>query len=178
MSAEAFGMMAIICYSLAAVLVVIAIILYFVQHIRSVRDDLTGRTAQRAIAELREGTANRSKFFGGEERGAAAKGQGKRRRGMQEVPSGSLRLRHFSNEDDIRTTDLDEDACSTTMLASHDADQDAMPTSLLGSNGTNIRDGLEQDGQSTTMLGSSAPAQEDAFSTTLLDKENARGGAR
>ncbi|KFI45537.1 hypothetical protein GA0061078_1219 [Bifidobacterium bohemicum] len=49
-----FKIAAVILFSLAAVCVLVSLILYFAWHIRQIRDDLTGKTAQRRIAELRK----------------------------------------------------------------------------------------------------------------------------
>ncbi len=178
MSAAAFGLTAIICYSLAAVCVAIAVILFFVLHIRDVCDDLTGRTAQRAIAQLRSGSSNRSKFFGGEERGAAAKNAGKRRSSLQKDSSGSLKLRHFSNEDNIPTAHMDEDAAATTMLGAQADEADAMPTTMLGAADGTVEAPCSEDDMATTMLSASGADPEDSLSTTMLSAPGGKGGAR
>lgn len=144
MGANTWGVLAVVGYATAAVLAAIAVILFFTLHIRSVRDDLTGRTAQRAIASLRDGKASRSRFFGGEERGSAAR-QGARVRAAAQgaSDSGSLKLRRYSSNDEVATGQVEEEECSTT---------------LLGRGATQATDAMAGDEQGTTMLGEAQPA--------------------
>lgn len=108
MSTEAFGMLAVIAYSLAAVFAVVAVIVFFTQHIRQVHDDLTGRTAQRAIADLRSGSVSRSKFFEVADDSTSVAEQSRKGRdvlsGGDEVQpdSGSLKLRKVSKRKETR----------------------------------------------------------------------------
>lgn len=108
MSTEAFGMLAVIAYSLAAVFAVVAVIVFFTQHIRQVHDDLTGRTAQRAIADLRSGSVSRSKFFEVADDSTSVAEQSRKGRdvlsGGDDVQpdSGSLKLRKVSKRKETR----------------------------------------------------------------------------
>ena len=159
MTADAYGMMALISYSLAGVCAVLTVIFFFVKHIRQVGDDLTGRTAERAIADLRQGKGNRSRFFGGEERSVSG---GSRNAHASRVDkhdtNGSLKLRRFS-ADDVETTAIpDEEAESgTTLLAG--AGEGSATTLLAGSASSD-----ETSAESSTTLLSDAVES----STTLL----------
>ncbi|WEV73619.1 hypothetical protein OZX74_06795 [Bifidobacterium sp. ESL0798] len=48
-----FKITAVVLFSLAVVCAIVAVILYFAWNIRAIRDTLTGKTAERRIAELR-----------------------------------------------------------------------------------------------------------------------------
>lgn len=50
---QTYTIVAIVGFSLAALLILIALIMFFTLHIKQVRDDLTGKTATRSIAEIR-----------------------------------------------------------------------------------------------------------------------------
>ncbi len=55
-TANALGVASSAFLALAVVLAVVAVILYFVLRIRDVRNELTGKTAERAIAQMRSTT--------------------------------------------------------------------------------------------------------------------------
>ena len=55
MTEESFGLIATIGFTCAFVCAVVAIVMFFVLHIREVRDELTGASARRSIAQMREG---------------------------------------------------------------------------------------------------------------------------
>ena len=55
-----FGMIATLGYSFAAVFTLLAVVYYFLRHVRAVRDEMTGKTAQREIADIRSGRRGRS----------------------------------------------------------------------------------------------------------------------
>ena len=68
---QTYTIMAVAGFSLAAVFAVAAVALFFALRIREVRDDLTGRTAARSIAEIRSRAKTRKRPAP-----AAAKGLG------------------------------------------------------------------------------------------------------
>ena len=55
MSAQTFAAIEVAGYALAAVLLMVTVIYFFTRHVRAVHDELTGKTARDAIAELRAG---------------------------------------------------------------------------------------------------------------------------
>lgn len=61
MSAEVLQMISIIAYVLAGILGITAVILFFKLNVRAIIDDLSGKTAERQIRELRE-TNHRSEI--------------------------------------------------------------------------------------------------------------------
>lgn len=139
MTAEAFGMMATVGYALAAVFAALSVAIYITQHIKQVRDDLTGRTAERAIARLRDGSASRSRFFGGESRAASSKDAAARRAPGE--GSGSLRLRRV---------DVGAPEKPTGAVAAEEA-----ATTMLSSSGT---DAIGEAESATTLLSPAADA--------------------
>ena len=156
MSAYAYGMLAVISPSLAGVCAVLTAIFFFAKNIRGVHDDLTGRTAERAIAELRRGKGSRSRFFGGEDGSAKAGRSARSSRASKHDTSGSLRLRRFS-ADDISTTEMEsaENEAGTTMLVAANANTgDEAATSLL-SGAEAVRNEEEAEG-ATSLLSSPA----------------------
>lgn len=203
MDAEAFGVVAVVGYVFAAIFAVIAVILFFTLHIRSVRDDLTGRTAERAIADLREGRGNRSRFFGGEERGSAARSGAKSRVSVK-GDSGILKLRrHSSGEEPADATGATgavvEDFALTTAIGA-DAPEAEGSTTLLGDEATDMSAPADsprtapageapartsraaapdEDASATTMLGATdaAATDEGASATTLLGSSAADGAS-
>lgn len=54
MNAEILQMISIVAFALAGILAVTATILFFRLNVRGIMDDLSGRTAERQIRELRE----------------------------------------------------------------------------------------------------------------------------
>ena len=195
MDAEAFGVVAVVGYVFAAIFAAVAVILFFTLHIRSVRDDLTGRTAERAIADLREGRGNRSRFFGGEERGSAARSGAKSRVSVK-GDSGSLKLRrHSSGEEPSDATGATgavvEDFALTTAIGGDGAPEPEGSTTLLGDEAAAgartasdaapariPRAAAPDEGASaTTMLGAAdaAATDEGASATTLLGSSAADG---
>lgn len=197
MDAEAFGVVAVVGYVFAAIFAVIAVTLFFTLHIRSVRDDLTGRTAERAIADLREGRGNRSRFFGGEERGSAARSGAKSRVSVK-GDSGSLKLRRHSSgeepadatgatgavvEDFALTTAIGADAPeaegSTTLLGDETAADSAPASAHTTPDSAPARTSRaaapDEDASATTMLGAAdtAATDEGTSATTLLGSSTA-----
>ena len=174
MDAASWGLVATVGYVLAAAFAVVSVILFFTLHIRNVRDDLTGRTAQRALADLREGRGSRSRFFGGDERGVAVRGGAK---GSADAEgSGSLKLRRFSSKEETlgdtgATGAVAEDTQGTTMLGN-----DKTTNSLAGAEGSTTLIGpTGGDDVGTTMLGTSGNDNEGEAGTTLLGEQKEAG---
>ena len=176
MSAYAYGMLAVISLSLAGVCAVLTAIFFFAKNIRGVHDDLTGRTAERAIAELRQGKGSRSRFFGGEDGGAKAGRSARSSRASKHDTSGSLRLRRFS-ADDISTTEMEgtESEAGTTMLGTARSEADTtMPGATESEAGTTMLSavGANTGGEAATSLlgGAEAARNEDEAegATSLL----------
>ncbi|MGI6217061.1 MAG: hypothetical protein ACOYIK_05565 [Coriobacteriales bacterium] len=194
MSSDIFGTISVAFLALAIGLAAVAVVLFFVFHIRQVRDDLTGQTAQRAIADLRSGNTVRSRFFGGEShisgksrsREAAAFDQG----------SGSLHIRNVGKSEVSVEAPEAEDLGPVTMgrmvWASEDkqplADSsDEMGTTLLMTNtsrmgqksdddmdemGTTLLTGVSMNSQPEIDLRDNSNA-DDEMGTTLLSPASA-----
>ena len=93
--ASTLGMIATIGFSLAAVFAVIAVIFYVTQHVHDVSDELTGRSAQREISEMRAGRPGRS-FLG--VASSAASSVMSAARGGSSSSSSSLHVRSVEKE--------------------------------------------------------------------------------
>lgn len=173
MTANLLGTISTVLLVLAVLLVIAAALMLFAFDIRAVRDELTGRTAERAIATMRaESWALRRS----RERSARAltadgpdapEGEG----------SGSLHLRKVRSQrsqdtsagDEAGTTLLsdagtgsDSDETDTTLLSADASDADETGTTLLANEGT----GADETG--TTLLSADAPASADEAGTSLL----------
>lgn len=127
------GMVSTVGYSLAVVFAVIAAIFYVTQHVRSVHDELTGRTAQREIAEMREGRRGRT-FLGAASSAAnsvlaAAQGAVSGNAG-----SGSLHVRNVERETDDMEREVGTGAVDRADQSA--AAQAEVRTTLLGSSAT------------------------------------------
>lgn len=143
------GMVSTVGYSLAVVFAVIATIFYVTQHVRSVHDELTGRTAQREIAEMREGRRGRT-FLGAASSAAnsvlaAAQGAVSGNAG-----SGSLHVRNVERETDdmeheVATGEVDRAAQSA-------AAQAEVRTTLLGADTTGATASEETESEAGTTL--------------------------
>ncbi|ERL09298.1 hypothetical protein [Olsenella profusa] len=178
MTANLLGTISTVLLVLAVLLVIAAALMFFAFDIRAVRDELTGRTAERAIATMRaESWALRRS----RERSARAltadgpdapEGEG----------SGSLHLRKVRSQrsqdtsagDEAGTTLLsdagtgsDSDETGTTLLSADASDADETGTTLLANEGT----GADEAG--TTLLSADAPASADEAGTTLLSGDEA-----
>ncbi len=178
MTANLLGTISTVLLVLAVLLVIAAALMFFAFDIRAVRDELTGRTAERAIATMRaESWALRRS----RERSARAltadgpdapEGEG----------SGSLHLRKVRSQrsqdtsagDEAGTTLLsdagtgsDFDETDTTLLSADASDADETGTTLLANEGT----GADEAG--TTLLSADAPASADEAGTTLLSGDEA-----
>lgn len=178
MTANLLGTISTVLLVLAVLLVIAAALMFFAFDIRAVRDELTGRTVERAIATMRaESWALRRS----RERSARAltadgpdapEGEG----------SGSLHLRKVRSQrsqdtsagDEAGTTLLsdagtgsDSDETDTTLLSADASDADETGTTLLANEGT----GADETG--TTLLSADAPASADEAGTTLLSGDEA-----
>ena len=178
MTANLLGTISTVLLVLAVLLVIAAALMFFAFDIRAVRDELTGRTAERAIATMRaESWALRRS----RERSARAltadgpdapEGEG----------SGSLHLRKVRSQrsqdtsagDEAGTTLLsdagtgsDSDETGTTLLSADASDADETGTTLLANEGTSA------DEAGTTLLSADAPASADEAGTTLLSGDEA-----
>lgn len=178
MTANLLGTISTVLLVLAVLLVIAAALMFFAFDIRAVRDELTGRTAERAIATMRaESWALRRS----RERSARAltadgpdapEGEG----------SGSLHLRKVRSQrsqdtsagDEAGTmllsdagTGSDSDETDTTLLSADASDADETGTTLLANEGT----GADEAG--TTLLSADAPASADEAGTTLLSGDEA-----
>ena len=143
--ASTLGMVATIGYSLAAVFALLAVTYYVMRHVRAVRDELTGRTAQREIAEMRAGRRGRSWL--GSASGAASPVPGAARGTFGGATSGSLHVRNVEAATNVVSSPADEGAESGTTLL-----------------GTGQAPAADESG--TTLLGATAPGTESG--TTLL----------
>ncbi len=160
---------------LAVLLVIAAALMFFAFDIRAVRDELTGRTAERAIATMRaeswalRRSRERSARALTEDGPNAPEGEG----------SGSLHVRKVRSQwaptgDEAGTTLLsdagtgsDSDETDTTLLSADASDADETGTTLLANEGT----GADETG--TTLLSADAPASADEAGTTLLSGDEA-----
>lgn len=200
MTANLLGTISTVLLVLAVLLVIAAALMFFAFDIRAVRDELTGRTAERAIATMRaESWALRRS----RERSARAltadgpdapEGEG----------SGSLHLRKVRSQrsqdtsagDEAGTTLLsdagtgsDSDETDTTLLSADASDADETGTTLLANGdetnadetGTTLLadEGANADETGTTLLSADAPASADEAGTTLLpDQPSHEEGAQ
>ena len=157
---EVLGTLSVLGFSFSAVLAVIAVIYFFTQHIRKVHDDLTGRTAQRAIAELRDNNRSRARFFGSEDRNAAGRAaREKRALGLQ---SGELVVHmseNASNPTGRVTSRISDAETGTTIIGESEA----------------LSAGDSESG--TTLLTPHAASEEEAESGTTLLTPNASADA-
>ena len=137
------------------------IVVFFTQDIRAVRDEMTGRAAERAIEEMRAG---KSGTFRAVSAGRSGKGSKAQARGLSSArTSGSLHVRFAANGEG----ETDEGTDATAPDAALDC------TTLLSSTETNPA----ASEQGTTLL-SASPADASSPSseagTTLLGKGEAR----
>ncbi|WP_130810263.1 hypothetical protein [Olsenella sp. Marseille-P4559] len=171
------GVASTVGYVLAALLALVAVILFFTLHIRSVRDELTGRTAAAAIAQMRGMTWAARRRREAVARRLTADGTG----APEGEGSGSLHLRMVDvpgrKAGDTAGPARTADEAVTTMLASgHDGEDEgdeAMTTTLsLGA------DGGDED--MTVVVTDGAPAEaaaDDELETTLLEGSAAGEGS-
>lgn len=130
-------------YALAMVFAIAAAVVFFTKHVREVRDEMTGRTAKRAIEEMRSGgggifravASMRFADGGHAERGDESgrfPGRAERVRRTRARTSGSLRVRFSKDSVDAEKTarvegrmrDVASEA-GTTLLAADAAEERA-----------------------------------------------------
>ncbi|WP_307738720.1 hypothetical protein [uncultured Parolsenella sp.] len=174
---ETFGMVATAGYSLAAALAVVAVIYYVTQHVHAVHDELTGRTAQREIAEMRAGRRGRT-WLGAAGSAAGSLLAAARGKASGSEGSGSLHVRSVADatddmERDAETGRVSEGKTGAVDRAERSASAKAEMGTTLLSDGASSDEAAEEGG--TTLL--SAPSDSEAKgdegdttegSTTLL----------
>ena len=141
---QTFFIIAIVGFSLAVVLALIGVVMYFTLHIRCVRDDLTGKTAARAIAETR---AHAKKHKRTATQVAKKYGWEKEDFSTDNLDA-SFRAAVASEgiEDKVLTSLLDtEEDNRATSLLEVDAKEDSIVTSLLDVD-------TEEDNSATSLL--------------------------
>ena len=185
---QTFDIVAVVGFSLAAVLAACAVVMFFALRIKDVRDELTGKTAARSIAEIRSRAktrkhsasqaAQRLGWSAGVSSGDLSDfADAEAWRDTAEFPDGA----HAASalDDEGATTFLSDDEGGTTVLAG-DGWQAVKRNAGAGSDGPSGEpqdddgdDGF--DGPATTLLAGDGPA------TTLLSQDDATastGGAR
>ena len=179
MSAEMFGALEAGGYALAALCAIAAIVVFFTQDIRAVRDEMTGRAAERAIEEMRAGKSGTFRAVSGGRSGKGAKAQA---RGLSSArTSGSLHVRFAANGEGETDEGMDatapvaESEQGTTLLSSTETNPAASEqgTTLLSASPADALSPSSEAG--TTLLEAdisvSAPSE---AGTTLLGKGEAR----
>lgn len=139
---QTYFIIAIVGFSLAVLLVLVAVIMFFTLHIKQVRDDLTGKTAARAIAETR------------------ARAKTRKRTTTQAV-------KKYGWEKDIISTD-DLEASSRPSSAG-ESDNDEAVTSMLSLDDDETETSLldaDEEGETTCL----AEDEEEGETTVLSDK--------
>lgn len=149
---QTFTIIAIVGFSLAVVLIVVAVAMFFKLNIKQVRDDLTGKTATRSIAEIRARTKSRKRIST-----EAGKKLGWDSSEPIKVPSGPLKTYATG----VSTADMhDEEAATTLLSLTYEGEEE---TTILG--------GLaDSDGESaTTFLFNES---DDEGATTVLSYDD------
>ena len=153
MSADAFGFIEVAGYAFAVVLLIAATVFYFTQHIREVRDEMTGRTSARAIDELRAGRAGaRRSSPDVREMGKGSKSSG---HASASEASGSLHVRKISAGAPLPS--------KKTAVPAAPVEPSEAGTTLLGSDSTESGAGARP--------GSTGAVPASETSTTLLSGE-------
>lgn len=176
MTANLLGTISTVLLVLAVLLVIAAALMFFAFDIRAVRDELTGRTAERAIATMRaeswalRRSRERSARALTEDGPNAPEGEG----------SGSLHVRKVRSQwaptgDEAGTTLLsdvgtgsDSDETGTTLLSADASDADETGTTLLPTD----------DATSADEAGTSLLADDESMTTLLSDQPSHEEGAR
>lgn len=166
----ALMLLAAVSYVVAAVLAAVAAIFYVTQHVRAAHDELSGRSAQREIAEIRAGRRGRSWFgaIGSAAAPAAAAADG---------DGGSLRVRVFEpapciagpGANAVRAAGAMADEAPTSILGDAAAGtplDDESPTTLLGASIVGLPRNEGAEPLSSGAVGSSFA--DDEASTTFL----------
>ena len=178
MTANVLGTVSTVLLALAALLVVAAMLMFFLLDIRAVRDELIGRTAERAIATMRSESWALRRNRERSARALTADGPD----APEGEESGSLHLRKVVPrdvrvEDETGTTLLSDagtgsnaDETGTTLLANGDeTNSDEAGTTLLADEGANA------DEAGTSLL---AEGGDEAGTTLLPDQPSHEEGAR
>lgn len=165
MTSETFGVIAVIGFGFAVVFAIAAAVYGVKCHVRSVHDELTGRSAQRAIDAMREGRGSVP---------ALAVQQGVR----GDVQSGSLRLR------EVNSHDRKPFAASSTLSVASDASP-CGEGALESEAGTTLLDSVASSGAAfdseagTTLLSQgeqgASPAIPSEAETSLLAQGASHG---
>ena len=182
MTANLLGTISTVLLVLAVLLVIAAALMFFAFDIRAVRDELTGRTAERAIATMRaeswalRRSRERSARALTEDGPNAPEGEG----------SGSLHVRKVRSQgaptgDEAGTTLLsdagtgpDSDETGTTLLSADASDADETGTTLLPTDdATSADEGTGADEAGTSLL-----ADDESMTTLLSDQPSHEEGAR
>lgn len=174
MTANILGTVSTVLLALAALLVVTAIAMFFMLDIRAVRDELIGRTAERAIATMRSESwavrRNRERSA----RALTADGPD----APEGEDSGSLHLRRVTTPRNVRVEDetgttllsktgtgtgatTNDDETGTTLLSTGDTNADEAGTTLLADTGSEA---------SSDETGTSLLADDESMTTLLPDQ--------
>ena len=199
---QTFNIVAVVGFSLAAVLAACAVVMFFALRVKDVRDELTGKTAARSIAEIRSRakTRKRSASQAAQRLGWSAGvssgdlsdfADAEAWRDTAELPDGARAASALDEEG--ATTFLSDDEGGTTVLAG-----DGWQAVMWNAGGAGAGDpsGEPQDddaddgfdGPATTLLAGDADDaggpqddEDDGPATTLLSHDDATastGGAR
>ena len=157
---QTFSIVAVAGFSLAAVLAAGAVVMFFALHVKEVRDELTGKTAARSIAEIRSRAKTRKRCAGVSSGDLSDFADAEAWRDTAELPDDARGA--AAVEDEGATTFLSDDEGGTTVLA-----DDGPATTLLAGDAHDADDQQddEDDGPATTLL-----SHDDATAST--------GGAR
>lgn len=167
---ETFGMVATAGYSFAAVLAVVAVIYYVTQHVHAVHDELTGRTAQREIAEMRAGRRGRT-WLGAAGSAAGSLLAAARGKATGSEGSGSLHVRSVEYAADDMERDAETGRVSegktgvVDRVARSAAVKAEMGTTLL-SDGASSDEAAEEGDTTLLSAPSDSEAKEDEGGTT------------
>ncbi len=163
---QAFTILAIIGFSLAAVLVIVAVVMFFKLNIKQVHDDLTGKTATRSIAEIRARAKTRKRTVS-----EAGKKLGWDSSEPIKIPSGPLK----SYATDKVTADIGTEEHATTLLAEdREGEQETTVLSGMhdegGEEGTTILSGvrIEVIEEETTILSNGHIIEIEEETTVLI----------
>lgn len=155
---QTFNIVAVVGFSLAAVLAAGAVVMFFALHVKEVRDELTGKTAARSIAEIRSRAKTRKRtasqaaqrlgWSAGVSSGDLSDfADAEAWRDTAELPDGARGA--AAVEDEVATTFLSDDEGGTAVLAG-----DGPATTLLAGDAHDADDPQddEDDGPATTLL--------------------------
>ncbi|WEV58590.1 hypothetical protein OZX67_07230 [Bifidobacterium sp. ESL0728] len=145
-----FKITAVVLFSLAVVCAILAVILYFAWNIRAIRDTLTGKTAERRIAELRR-ESGRWKV---DSRRSEAQ--------EKETPWRASQIRGGSDSEPLDSSSLSvEDSISAEPSAASEDEENVGTTLLNQSPQAEGGEADEEEGLSTTLLGRDEQADVD-----------------